>query len=246
MKTSRVIPAAVRRNLGHYVYLYVNPISEAIFYVGKGVSKRALAHIGPSANSDVRQEIRAIQSAGRQPRIEILAHSLKDAGTALALESAAISVLGLNNLANAVKGHNSRLSRFAIEDLVAHYSVKKVRIKEPSLLIRVNKLFRPGMSDVDLYDITRSAWKVGSIRDKVRLILPVYEGVIREVYRPATWLPAGSTFNPRYDGRVFKRAGRWEFVGVIAEEKVRRKYRGGFVGNDFPRGSQNPIKYLNV
>lgn len=31
--------------LGYYVYLYVNPVNESVFYVGKGKNGRALAHL---------------------------------------------------------------------------------------------------------------------------------------------------------------------------------------------------------
>lgn len=30
------IPRPVAEKLGHYVYLYVNPLDETVFYVGKG------------------------------------------------------------------------------------------------------------------------------------------------------------------------------------------------------------------
>ena len=44
MRIPRIAPA-VARKLGYYVYLYVNPIDESIFYVGKGKGGRALAHL---------------------------------------------------------------------------------------------------------------------------------------------------------------------------------------------------------
>ena len=71
----------------------------------------------------------------------------------------------------------------------------------------------------------------------------VFEGVVREVYRVAKWLRAVSTFNSRWDGRARRRSPRWEFVGTIAPEPLRRRYVGRYVGDDFPQGNQNPIRY---
>jgi hypothetical protein len=37
-----------------------------------------------------------------------------------------------------------------------------------------------------------------------------------------------------------------EFVGVIAEAAIRKRYINKYVGHLFPQGAQNPIAYLNV
>jgi hypothetical protein len=239
------IPLSVSRKLGNYVYLYVNPLTGAAFYVGKGKGGRALSHLKGAARHKVQSQVRAIRAVGASPRVEILAHNLPSAETALTLETAVIELLGLDSLANSVRGHHARLSRFAVEDLVAHYTKDRVRIREPTLLIRVNQLYQPGMSAQELYDITRSAWKLGPQRSLVQLVCPVFEGVIREVYRPVHWLRAVSTFNSHWDGRRARRPGRWEFVGVVAEEPIRRRYRGRYVGDLFAKGNQNPVAYLN-
>lgn len=249
MRNASTVPSrlsrAVAEKLGHYVYVYVNPIDGRVFYVGKGQGGRALAHLKPSDRS-VQRKIREIQAAGLEPRIDILAHALPDAHTALKIEAAAIDLLGVETLSNAVRGHGVKVGRMPIGELVAHYARRRARIVEPSMLIRVNRLYRFGMSDAELYDATRSAWVVGSQREKVELAFAVYEGVIREVYRVTSWLPGGSTFNQRFDGRRHAGASRWEFVGVIADEAVRKMYRDGYVGHLFPAGAQNPIAYVNV
>jgi hypothetical protein len=68
------------------------------------------------------------------------------------------------------------------------------------------------MTPVELYDATRGIWKVGKQRrEQADYAFAVYEGIVREVYRIKTWLPAGSTFSTR-DPRGVKRRGRWEFV----------------------------------
>ena len=73
---------------------------------------------------------------------------------------------------------------------------------------------------------------------------------MREVYRITAWLPGGSTFGSTFDGkndsRQSDRPQRWEFVGVVAEEAVRKRYLNGYVGRYFSQGAQNPISYVNL
>ena len=89
------IPPAVARKLGFYFYLYVSPLDESVFYVGKGKSGRALAHLRAHEKKEITKVIKEIRAAGEEPRIEILAHGLRSAETAHRVEAAAIDLLGL-------------------------------------------------------------------------------------------------------------------------------------------------------
>jgi hypothetical protein len=76
----------------------------------------------------------------------------------------------------------------------------------------------------------------------------VYDRIVQEVYSIAAWFRAGTTYSARFDiaDRVKgKDAKRWEFVGAIAPENVRRKYRYKNVGKYVQPNSQNPILYVN-
>lgn len=248
MRSIPKIPPAVARKLGHYVYLYLNPLDESVFYVGKGKGGRALAHLGDTEKRDVAEVIREIRASGAEPRIEVLAHGLPSAEVALQLEAAAIDLLGLQNLANAVRGwRGAKFGRMPLDELAAHYTRRRANIREPGILIRINKLYRYGMSDAELYDATRSAWKVGrERREQAKFAFAVFEGVVREVYAIARWLPAGSTFNLRWKGRATKREDRWEFVGTIASPAIRDRYINRYVGHLFTQGAQTPIWYVNI
>ncbi|MBI4601550.1 MAG: hypothetical protein HY721_06275 [Planctomycetes bacterium] len=125
------------------------------------------------------------------------------------------------------------------------YSRKRVEIREPAVLIRINELYRYDMTDAELYDATRGVWRIGEPRERASYALAVYEGVVLEVYRIARWLPAGSTFSTRSPAGI-KSSGRWEFVGTVAEERIRKRYRDRYVGHLFSQGAQNPIAYVNV
>jgi hypothetical protein len=242
----RRITPQVAKKLGFYVYLYVNPLDDAIFYIGKGKNRRALTHLKADEKKRIARIIAGIRKAGQEPRIEILAHGPKSQADALKVEAAAIDLLGLSSLANRVRGHGVRFGRMPLDELSAHYTRRSADIRESAVLIRISRQYRYGMSEVELYDATRSAWKVGPRRKNIEYAFAVFDGVIREVYRITEWLPAGSTFLVKTGGHSRPRRGRFEFVGVLADASLRRRYVNKYVGHLFDQGAQNPISYVNV
>jgi hypothetical protein len=121
----------------------------------------------------------------------------------------------------------------------------EAEIKHKAMLITINKLYRSNMSPEELYEVTRGIWVVGKDRDRVELALAVYQGIVREVYRVSCWEPAGSRPYKTLDSKGYKGSGRWEFVGEVAGD-VRDAYINKSVRKYLRRGSQNPIKYVNV
>jgi hypothetical protein len=246
MDVPALIPRDVARKLGYYVYAYVNPLDGSIFYVGKGKGKRVLDHLQDTGKSSKATAINQLRRAGKQPDIHILAHGFRDAETALRIEGAVIDALGLPSLTNRVRGWRTlQFGRTPLPEVIAHYRRRPVNVREPAILIRINRLYRPGMTPVELYDATRAAWKVGPKRDRAKYALAVFEGIVREVYEITQWFPSGSTLssrNPRGDPR----RDRYEFVGVLASERVRERYVDRYVGHLFPRGAQNPVAYANL
>lgn len=131
----------------------------------------------------------------------------------------------------------------ALEQVRTLYMREPVEVTHPVMLIRVARLFRYDMSARELYEATRSAWRVGERRNKATYALAVNDGIVREVYRISGWFQAGSTFAkdmPRGD----KSADRWEFVGIVAPDKIRNKYLNRDVTKYLNRASQNPVLYV--
>ena len=237
-------PPEVASRIGSYVYLYLDPETDEVFYVGKGKGNRVFDHLSDSSETEKTQKIMDLRKKRLNPKIEILAHGLDNGNAALLVESAVIDLLGLKGLTNRVRGwHSGQLGRLSVEHVVALYGAENAEVTEPSLLIRINDQYRYGMTPIDLYDATRGVWRIGEKREKAELALAVFEGVVQEVYAIRSWHPAGSTFSTRGD---LTRNGRWEFVGNVADVSTRKKYYLKSVRKEFAQGSQNPIRYLNL
>jgi hypothetical protein len=236
----------VIERLKYYVYLYINPLDNTIFYVGKGKGNRAFAHLFDLSETKKVETIRQIRQQGLEPRIEILVHGLDDEETALRIEAAVIDLLGTKHLTNLVRGWDSSIvGRMSVEQLAALYDKTPGIIIEPVLLIRINKLYRYGMSELELYEVTRGVWKVGTRRSYATFAVAVYRGIVREVYAIKSWHRAGTTpYQTRLHAHVVDEE-RWEFIGAPAPQEIREKYIDKSVDAYFAQNSQNPIKYVN-
>ena len=235
--------------LEYYVYVYSDPDTGKPFYVGKGKGNRVFTHMDDQSESEKAQKIKEITSRGKQPIIEILAHGL-DEETAFKVEAAAIDLIGIENLTNRQRGHESSLyGKIEVSTLDARYNNKELRHEEVTdniMFIRINKLYRNDMTPLELYEATRGYWKVSlNQAEKVRYALSVYDGMVLEAYEVVGWHLAKSTFMEREDSRDGETlSDRYEFVGRIADESVRKRYVGKSAAGFFPAGNANPIKYV--
>ena len=240
------IPPEVAEKLGHYVYLYVDPRDEKIRYVGKGWRYRGIAHLFDRDESKKVAWINELRDHGYAPRIDILAHGLKDEDAALLVERCVIDAIGVENLTNKVSGHGTE--REPLHEIVIRESAEPVTIQHPVLLFRIQSLFKLGMSECEIYDITRGVWNTRAGVSKrwrdARYALGVVDGVVRGVFEISRWHDAGSTeykYGPQPDPKILK--GRREFtqdnpvpqkvVDLYLHKSV-RKYLGG----------QNPVIFV--
>lgn len=108
----------VANTLKSYVYLYVDPRNEEIFYIGKGKGKRYLDHLVDKSKTDKTKRIADIRLSGQEPRIDFLAYGLSD-DKAILLEAVAINLIGKPKLTNKkVRNHQERLVRVNSEELI--------------------------------------------------------------------------------------------------------------------------------
>lgn len=242
---NKSFPQEIHKELGSYVYVYVDTTyeEEKIFYVGKGKDNRCFAHMASLADDEKTNQIKELRNRDAL-RIDLLAFGLNE-DAALKVEAAAIDLLGLENLTNKQSGHRSaQLGRIPIDDLIARRTSKPIeQFVDDCILIRINKRYKVGMSALELYESTRGAWRTGINRETANFALAVYQGVVQEVYRIQAWFQEGSTF---YSTRLIQSHDgehRWEFVGNIANDTVRKRYLYKSLGGRLPDGAQNPITY---
>jgi len=236
----------VRKEIGHYVYLYIDPRDNTVFYIGKGQNNRVFDHLKDKNENEKVKRIAEIMESGQEPIIEILVHGIESDETIKKIEAAAIDLIGLQNLTNIQSGYESiKYGRKKLEEIESMYDGKLVEITEPAIMINICSTFRYGMEPIELYDATRSAWVVGTDREKAKYAMPVYGNVIQEVYEIKQWFEKGSTFNSRLIESDISAEKRWEFVGKIAIEEIRNMYKLKKT-DAFASGSSNPIKYLNI
>jgi uncharacterized protein len=121
-----------------------------------------------------------------------------------------------------------------------------VKIEDPTLLIRINRLYRSEMSAEELYDATRGVWRIGEKRKGAVIALALFRGIVHEAYEIHSWHPAGSTVYKTRPPKDVAIPGRWEFLGSVASEAIRGKYVGHSVKEYLPPHSQAPVIYVNV
>jgi hypothetical protein len=241
------IAPEVADRLGYYVYLYIDPRDERPFYVGKGKGGRALSHLSQEAESRKCARIAELRAEGREPRIDILAHELRDEETAFRIEAAVIDLFGLDALTNEVRGWRSlQVGRIPLSELTMYYAAKPIAVTDPALLIRINRLYHHNITPQELYEATRGTWTVGSPRcTDACYAFAVFDGVVREVYEIESWHPAGTTPYLTRDAAKLKTKGRREFVGCVATPMIRERYFGRSVATYLRRGQRNPVVYVN-
>lgn len=130
---------AVCEKIGYYVYVLINPITNTIFYVGKGVANRVFEHeihaMSTTDKGDKLDIIREIHRNGQTVVHKILRHGLTQE-QAFEIESACIDLLGLDNLTNVVSGHYSyERGLMSVDEVEQLYAATPVILTEPTVII---------------------------------------------------------------------------------------------------------------
>lgn len=167
------------------------------------------------------------------------------------MERAAIDILGIQHLTNQQRGHHSatqgRISAQLLDSRLSAKEITPSQINELRqlgvLLIRLS-LYRQDMTEGELYDLTRSAWKLSESRlNNIRYVFSVVDGKIIETYQVTQWLPDNSTWNSLKPNGKEGEEGRREFVGKPSPI-LHQQYADLDVSCLFVKGQQNPLRYL--
>lgn len=184
---------------GYYVYALIDPRDNKVFYIGKGVGDRVFNHEIESEKSPVSEKIKlqtisSIENSGLNVKKIIINWGLTES-EAFASEASLINLWNFNSetkLSNIVAGHHVH-EALTVEDFEMLYGAQPLSeedIKHGILIIKINKLYRRGMTAKELYDATRGVWvaSLNSIRKKnVRYVFAVYNQLIVAVYKPDEW-----------------------------------------------------------
>ena len=237
--------AEVDEMLKYYVYVYFDPRDGKPFYIGKGQGNRYLSHLNEQSEKSKVKKIAEIRQANMEPRIDILRYGLSNSEAHL-VEAAAIDLIGRPPLTNIMSGiHPTSFGRITSHELEIINNPKPGVVDVKTILITINQQYRSDMTPQELYEATRGIWRCnGPRRDRAEYAMAVYQGVVREVYRIDKWYRSGEgtqNYETR-DSSNFKNCypPRWEFEGGVADDELRKKYIGVFVG----KGGQNPIRYV--
>ena len=238
----------VQERLGYNVYLLSDPRDGRIFYVGKGKGNRVFAHahdaLGEELASDKLDGIRAIRASGHDVGHRLLRFGMTEKA-AFDVEAAAIQLLGLDGLTNAVAGHQIAMrGRMSVEVAASLFDATPAPpITEPTMLIKIPRLWNPSISLADLYEATAGWWAIRNVtrRNNVRYAFCVVKNVIREVYRIEGW-------RQRHEGdRDWEddigKEPRWGFTGVVADDMAR--FRNTSVASLYKKGDANEIRWFN-
>ena len=236
------IPEEVADKLGYYVYLYVDPRDRQIKYVGKGVGHRAIQHREGGGKKG--KWLKDLQAAGKEPQIDILARNLTEA-EALLVERCVIDAIGIPPLTNAVRGHDVEQGREPLNEIIIREQARPAEIRHRVILFRLNKYFKLGMTDGEIYEGTRGVWKIGKCRaEKAEYAFGVVNGIVRGVYTVDEWFPGGTKpycFRPPEET---DHPERWEFVGEPAPQRILDLYLHKSVRDYLPeQGGQSPFVY---
>ena len=228
--------------LGYYVYGLMDPRCETFFYIGKGVGNRIFQHVEDSHESNLETKklnrIREIEKDGYSIQHLVLRHGLTE-DEAFTVESTLIDLFNLLDrpLTNLVQGHNAQEQGIkTVDEIRRFYEPEDLKeLCHPVAIININKRYKRGRSNEDVYEAVSEAWVISeSRRATVDYVLAVYLGRIVGVFKVKEW----------YECQNNSKSKRYGFIRdyEIADQVV-SYYLNKSVKKYKKRGQANPITY---
>lgn len=228
----------VINQLDNYVYRLIDPRDFQTFYVGRGKGNRVFAHAKGELKFEGEedklttklQQIRDIRLSNKEVICVIHRHGLT-LEQAMEVESALIDCYpGLTNL---ISGYGSDRGVITADDLQKSFGcpiftepdgIEYIIIKTSNNAILVNG---------NLYEATRRAWRANlKHAQKVKFVLSVIGGIVREVYEVGEWYQSAED------------EGRIEFHGKPADNEIANHFKGMMIPEYYrKKGMSSPFLY---
>ncbi len=228
------------KNINFYIYALceINGETRTPFYIGKGKGGRCLQHLKEHATSGKNDKINFLVSQGKLG-IDILRHGIKTDAVAKLIESTCIDLMGVGELENKVRGSGTGMGRMTIEEVHNLQLGDETEISKDhqGLAFLLNSTYKSGMSELELFEVTRGIWSKVPRDEDIRYAYATYGGIIKEVYEVHCWVKAGTQqyFTRTFSGRDI--SARWEFVGRKADDSVRKLYKGKLIKKERSYGT---------
>ena len=113
------------------------------------------------------------------------------------------------------------------------------------ILLDVSARYKEGISALELYEITRGAWRIGAKKDSAGHAMAVVNNIVKEVYAIDSWHRAGTTPYRAKPFDAFAIDGRWEFLGRLAEPDLRHQWVNQSVAHLMSTRLRNDVVYIN-
>lgn len=248
---------------GYYVYALIDPRTDKVFYIGKGIGDRVFNHEiesdrSPGSEKVKLQTINSIEKAGLNVKRVLVNWGLTES-EAFASEASLINLWNFTSeikLSNIVAGHHVHKC-LTVEDFEFRYGAEHLKeedIKHNILVIKINRLFHWNMTSRELYEATRGIWKVSisRARREIDYVFAVYNQLVVAVYKPDEWhyvremidVPRPHEFkngiNENIAARVYFISQNYETLDESQQFYLHKSIAGLKVN----QSAQNPITYL--